>query len=70
MGRGHPAQAVGDPVRLMATKRISIFPLSGAIMMPGMQLPLHIFEPRYRALVGDALARPVQQPEAPAELPE
>jgi uncharacterized protein len=25
--------------------------------MPGMQLPLHIFEPRYRALVSDALAR-------------
>jgi uncharacterized protein len=41
----------------MSTKRISIFPLSGAIMLPGMQLPLHIFEPRYRALVGDALAR-------------
>ncbi|MGL5840079.1 MAG: LON peptidase substrate-binding domain-containing protein [Sphingorhabdus sp.] len=41
----------------MAIKRISIFPLPGAIMLPGMQLPLHIFEPRYRALVGDALAR-------------
>lgn len=41
----------------MAAKRISIFPLAGAILLPGMQLPLHIFEPRYRALVGDALAR-------------
>jgi uncharacterized protein len=38
-------------------KRISIFPLSGAILFPGMQLPLHIFEPKYRALVSDALAR-------------
>ena len=37
--------------------RISIFPLMGAILYPGMQLPLHIFEPRYRALVKDALAR-------------
>lgn len=37
--------------------RISIFPLRGAILFPGMQLPLHIFEPRYRALVSDALAR-------------
>ena len=37
--------------------RISIFPLSGAILFPGMQLPLHIFEPRYRSLVKDALAR-------------
>ncbi len=41
----------------MTKKRISIFPLSGAILFPGMQLPLHIFEPRYRALVGDALTR-------------
>lgn len=41
----------------MTLQRISIFPLAGAIVFPGMQLPLHIFEPRYRALVGDALAR-------------
>ena len=41
----------------MTAKRISIFPLSGAILLPDMQLPLHIFEPRYRALVSDALAR-------------
>ena len=40
----------------MAT-RLSIFPLPGAILFPGLHLPLHIFEPRYRALVGDALAR-------------
>lgn len=39
------------------TTRISIFPLPGAILFPGLQLPLHIFEPRYRALVGDVLAR-------------
>lgn len=37
--------------------RISIFPLVGAVLYPGLQLPLHIFEPRYRALVKDALAR-------------
>ena len=36
--------------------RLSIFPLPGAILFPGLHLPLHIFEPRYRALVGDALA--------------
>ena len=40
-----------------APTRLSIFPLSGAILFPGMHLPLHIFEPRYRAMVGDALAR-------------
>ena len=37
--------------------RLSIFPLTGAVLFPGLQLPLHIFEPRYRALVGDALVR-------------
>ena len=37
--------------------RISIFPLTGAILYPGLQLPLHIFEPRYQAMVKDALAR-------------
>ncbi len=37
--------------------RISIFPLIGAVLYPGLQLPLHVFEPRYRALVSDALAR-------------
>jgi Lon protease-like protein len=37
--------------------RVSIFPLSGALLFPGMHLPLHIFEPRYRAMVSDALAR-------------
>lgn len=41
----------------MAATRLSIFPLTGAILFPGLQLPLHIFEPRYRAMVGDALAR-------------
>ena len=37
--------------------RLSIFPLGGALLFPRMQLPLHIFEPRYRALVSDAMAR-------------
>jgi Lon protease-like protein len=39
------------------TKRLPIFPLTGAVLFPGMQLPLHIFEPRYRAMVGDSLIR-------------
>ena len=37
--------------------RLSIFPLTGVLLFPGLQLPLHIFEPRYRAMVSDALAR-------------
>ena len=37
--------------------RITIFPLVGAVLYPGLQLPLRIFEPRYRSMVSDALAR-------------
>ncbi len=39
------------------TTRLSIFPLPGALLFPGMQLPLHLFEPRYRAMISDAMAR-------------
>jgi uncharacterized protein len=34
---------------------LAVFPLSGAIVMPGTQLPLNIFEPRYLNLVLDTL---------------
>ena len=39
------------------TTRLSVFPLGGALLFPGLHLPLHVFEPRYRALVSDALSR-------------
>ncbi|WP_209348821.1 LON peptidase substrate-binding domain-containing protein [Pontixanthobacter sp. CEM42] len=52
-------------------ERLSIFPLTGALLFPGLQIPLHIFEPRYRALVSDALARDRRiamiQPQRPEE---
>jgi Lon protease-like protein len=35
---------------------LPIFPLPGALVMPGVQLPLNIFEPRYLNMVEDALA--------------
>ena len=34
---------------------LPIFPLTGVMLLPGTVLPLHIFEPRYRAMVEDAL---------------
>jgi uncharacterized protein len=34
---------------------ISVFPLPGALLLPRGQMPLNIFEPRYLALVDDAL---------------
>jgi uncharacterized protein len=40
------------------TIRVPLFPLGGAILFPRSQLPLHIFEPRYRAMVSDAVAGP------------
>ena len=34
---------------------LPIFPLAGALLLPGGQLPLNIFEPRYLRMVDDAL---------------
>src|ERR1700741_2500528 len=34
---------------------IPIFPLPNVVLFPNVFLPLHIFEDRYRAMVGDAL---------------
>jgi Lon protease-like protein len=34
---------------------LPIFPLPNAVLFPNVYLPLHIFEPRYRAMVADAL---------------
>jgi uncharacterized protein len=34
---------------------LPIFPLTGVLLLPGTVLPLHVFEPRYRAMVEDTL---------------
>jgi len=34
---------------------LPVFPLQGALLLPGGQLPLNIFEPRYRAMTEDAM---------------
>jgi hypothetical protein len=53
--------------------RIPVFPLAGALLFPRAQLPLHIFEPRYRAMVRDSLAGDrligMIQPRGPGEPP-
>ena len=36
--------------------RLAIFPLAGALLLPRTRLPLNVFEPRYLALVHDAMA--------------
>lgn len=35
---------------------IPVFPLNGALLLPGGELPLQIFEPRYLNMVDDAMA--------------
>jgi Lon protease-like protein len=42
---------------MSAPTRLSIFPLPGALLFPGMHLPLHVFEHRYRAMISDSMAR-------------
>ncbi|WP_282158887.1 LON peptidase substrate-binding domain-containing protein [Shimia thalassica] len=37
---------------------LAVFPLPGALLLPRSRLPLHIFEPRYLAMLDDALKTP------------
>jgi len=39
-------------------RQLPIFPLPGALLLPGGKLPLNIFEPRYLSMVRDCLAQP------------
>lgn len=37
-------------------RRVPVFPLPNVILFPQVELPLYIFEPRYREMLADALA--------------
>ena len=39
----------------MLPSLIPIFPLPNVVLFPSVFLPLHIFEPRYRQMLSDAL---------------
>jgi Lon protease-like protein len=39
-----------------ASGALKVFPLPGVVVFPGTPAPFHIFEPRYRAMIADALA--------------
>ncbi|MET0423860.1 MAG: LON peptidase substrate-binding domain-containing protein [Actinoplanes sp.] len=43
------------------SNRLPVFPL-GTVLFPGLVLPLHIFEERYRALVRELVAGPADAP--------
>jgi uncharacterized protein len=49
-----------DPTAIELPERaltaLPIFPLPNCVLLPGGLLPLHVFEPRYRALTRDCLA--------------
>ena len=49
----YPRMAVAQPEPLPST--IPIFPLEVTMLFPGVSRPLHIFEPRYREMIADAL---------------
>ena len=57
MGAHATPPTVGASVHVSGTLplRAPLFPIAGAILFPRAQLPLHIFEPRYREMVRDAV---------------
>jgi len=52
-----PADVPTPEPRVGDIERIPLFPL-GSVLFPGLLLPLHIFEERYRLLVQELLERP------------
>src|SRR5258706_10638783 len=56
--RNSPVTGRCGSARLMSvTDRLPLFPL-GTVLSPGLVLPLHVFEERYRALVRDLVDQP------------
>src|SRR5919108_52991 len=48
--------AAGDVIKSgWMAELLSLFPLPNVVLFPNVFLPLHIFEPRYRQMVADAL---------------
>lgn len=45
------------PIQPEELERLPIFPLPNLVFFPHTLLPLHIFEPRYRKMTGDVIAR-------------
>jgi Lon protease-like protein len=58
MGARAAAAPVGGAFHMSRLLRVPLFPLPGAILFPRSQLPLHIFEARYREMVRDAIEGP------------
>ncbi len=54
-GRAQSADPGGAPDATALPATIPLFPLPDVALLPNITLPLHIFEPRYRSMVADAL---------------
>jgi uncharacterized protein len=63
-GSGGVASQAGDTPRAFEPgfsdlpRTMPVFPLNGALLVPGGRMPLNIFEPRYLAMVRHALMQP------------
>jgi hypothetical protein len=57
-GEANGMQVGNKSYRLEADipEQVPVFPLSGALLLPGSQLPLNIFEPRYLSMFDDAMS--------------
>jgi Lon protease-like protein len=56
LSTGYTVSAMPTLERMQrAVHALKVFPLPSAVLFPHSAIPLHIFEPRYRALVRDAL---------------
>ncbi|MEM7483335.1 MAG: LON peptidase substrate-binding domain-containing protein [Acidobacteriota bacterium] len=58
---------------VLTLRTVPIFPLTGVVLLPSCLLPLHVFEPRYRNLVEDAMEAErtigMIQPRTPSMVP-
>lgn len=52
MRRNRLYRNIGDLPRI-----VPVFPLARALVLPGLQLPLNIFEPRYLSMIDDSIGR-------------
>ena len=55
-GERAPGRNPFEPRFEQLPETLPIFPLSGVLLLPGGKLPLNVFEPRYLAMIFDALA--------------
>jgi Lon protease-like protein len=60
-GEGYDC-GVSETVALNFGEPIAVFPLPGVVMLPHAAAPLHIFEPRYRRMVEDAIGDGTKPP--------